>query len=377
MSPASRPLTRWHWIVPAVLLAAGTAVLWNGELDRSVARAFYSPTDPTHWPQGYEEPWAFLYHWGVFPAIGLAAVGLLLLAWTNARGKGDAKAQRLRLSGLTIVLGLALGPLLLINGVLHESWGRPRPRQVMEFAGSKTFRPLLRPIWDPGAQSFPTGHAAAGYGLVVVYFALRQIRPRVAWLTLAAALGVGSATAWARMAQGGHWLSDGLWSAGIVWFSAWAVAWVLERRHADSPPIPPGASPSGNARPWIAAAYGGGAVVLCMGYLAFLPVMERMDREVALAAAVREVQIESSGPPAEVHLLSAPGTVVRLTATLSGRGAPWVGLADRWEPQAGPAGSVRGQYAIAVKGYRRGQNLELWVAAPPGVNVTLRREPEK
>jgi len=376
MSTASRPLTRMHWLVPAVLLAAGTAALWSGDLDRRVARAFYSPTDPTHWPQGYEQPWAFLYRWGVFPAIGVAAAGLLLLAWSLGRKKRDANAQFLRRSGLTIVLGLALGPLLLVNGVLHETWGRPRPRQVVEFAGSQAFRAVLQPRWDPSAQSFPTGHAAAGYGLFVVYFALRQARPRLAWLGLATALVLGSVTAWARIAQGGHWLSDGLWSAGIVWFAAWLIARALERRPAKLPPNNRDDSPSGTFRTWGAAACGSGALILCAAYLAFLPLMERMDREIALPPGANEVQIEWSGPPAEVHLLSASGTVARITTTLSGRGAPWVGLADHWEPQAGPDGSVRGQYSISVSGHRLSQNLELWIAAPADVRVMLRHKPQ-
>jgi len=374
MSTAPRPLTRWHWLVPALLLAAGTAVLWNGEADRDVARQYYSLGDPTHWPQGYEQPWASLYRWGVAPAIGLAAAGLLLLAWGFGRNAG--KAGALRRAGLTIVLGLALGPLLIVNGVLHEAWGRPRPRQVIEFSGSRAFRPVLRPIRDSGAQSFPTGHAAAGYGFVVLYFVWRETRPRLAWLGLAGALGLGSLTAWARIAQGGHWLSDGLWSAGVVWFAAWAVALALERRGAGNRPRIPGASRSGAPRPWAAALCGGAALALCAGYLAFHPLIERVDRELPIPPGLSEVEIEWTGTPADAHVLSTPGTAVRLTATLSGRGVPWAGLVDRWETQPWPAGSFHGRYTIAVSGYRRSQTVELWVAAPPDVRVTLVRHGE-
>jgi membrane-associated PAP2 superfamily phosphatase len=390
MPAASRPLTRWHWILPGAVLAAGTLAVWLGDWDLRVARQFYVPSDPTHWPVGYHQPWAFLYRWAVIPAIGLAAAGLLLLARSSARGRRDAQARSWRQAGLIVVLSLALGPLLLVNGVLHETWGRPRPRQVLEFGGNRPFRPPLLPTWDRQAQSFPTGHAVGGYAVLVLYFVWRERRARLAWFSLATGLALGGVTSWARIAQGGHWLSDGIWSAGIVWFSGWAIARMLEWRDAKaatSPRAPPfhappapvasahASSPAQTRLTWAAAAYGAAALALCAGYLASLPLLERMDRELPVPVGVNQVQVEWSGPAGSIHHLAAAGSAVRLTTTLSGRGAPWVGLADGWEPQAGPAGELRGRYTVAVRGYRASQNLELWVATPAGVQVTVRRTP--
>ena len=364
-----RPLTRWHWLVPGALLAAGTAATWSGELDLAVARLVYAPSDPTHWPVGYEQPWALLYRWAVVPAIALAVAGLALLARSFLGGRDSARRASQRRAGLALLLSLALGPLLLVNGVLHETWGRPRPRHVTEFGGTKAFRPVLRPTWDPQAQSFPTGHAAGGYAVVALYFVLRARRPRLAWLALAAALLMGSVTAWARITQGGHWLSDGLWSAGVIWFAAWAVAWTLERR-ARSVPLP--ASPPVFRR-WAAIACGVAALALGVGYLAALPLSGRVDRDLGPAGEVRIVEIELAGPPLEAHRVAAPDARVRVTTTLAGRGPPWAGLTDRWEPQNAGADTLRGRYTLLVPGYRRSQTLELWVLAPPEVQVTLRQ----
>jgi membrane-associated phospholipid phosphatase len=37
----------------------------------------------------------------------------------------------------------------------------------------------------------------------------------------------------ARMAQGGHWPSDILWSAGCIWLCAWGLNWLLSRRWVE------------------------------------------------------------------------------------------------------------------------------------------------
>src|SRR5690606_18360570 len=40
------------------------------------------------------------------------------------------------------LLALALGPGLLVNGILKEVWGRARPREILEFGGDATFTPV-------------------------------------------------------------------------------------------------------------------------------------------------------------------------------------------------------------------------------------------
>lgn len=361
-----RPLSPWHWLVPLFLLVAGTAIVWILDLDHAVARAYFSPGDPTHWPVGYEQPWAFLYRWAVTPAIGLAAGGCVALA-----GSFRAPRRALSRAGALIVLSLALGPLLLVNGILHETWGRPRPRQVVEFGGTKTYRPVLLPVRDRQAQSFPTGHAAGGFSLFAAYFALRGARPRLAWFFLLGGLALGGIIAWARIAQGGHWLSDCLWSAGIVWFAACTVAWAMERREAAR------SRASGSAafrpRPWAAWSCLAAAAALCMGYSAFLPVQERVIRELGIPADTRKLHVAVAGPPVVFHTLASAERPARMIATLSGRGVPWSALDGHWRPDANEDGAVRGTLSLEVSGYSHRQNLELWVEAPPGVDVTVER----
>jgi membrane-associated PAP2 superfamily phosphatase len=118
---------------------------------------------------------------------------------------------------------LAVGPGLLVNASLKEHYGRPRPRQVTEFGGSKQFHPLGEPTWDGQGKSFPSGHASMGFFWFApaIYFWPRCRRAARGLVGLA--LIHGGLIGFARMAQGAHWPSDVLWSAGIVYLSAWLL----------------------------------------------------------------------------------------------------------------------------------------------------------
>jgi len=114
-----------------------------------------------------------------------------------------------------LLLALALGPGLVVNTVLKDHWGRARPAQIEAFGGTRQFTPAPLPA-DQCAHncSFPAGHPAMGFYLVS--FALlvpERWRRRAA---IGAALAAGALIGLARMAQGGHFLSDVVFSGLIV-----------------------------------------------------------------------------------------------------------------------------------------------------------------
>jgi lipid A 4'-phosphatase len=121
-----------------------------------------------------------------------------------------------------LLLSLALGPGLLVNAVLKEHWGRARPAQVTEFAGSQHFTPALIPA-DQCARncSFPAGHPAIGFYLVSFAFLVRD--PRRRRIAEGAAIAAGALFGVARMAQGGHFLSDVVFSGLLVYATSWLL----------------------------------------------------------------------------------------------------------------------------------------------------------
>lgn len=132
------------------------------------------------------------------------------------------------------LLLLLLGPGLVVNVLFKDQWGRARPGQTVEFGGTQQFTPA----WVVSDQcrkncSFVCGDASIGFSLVGAAFVSRRPRP---WFH--ASLGFGGALGLMRMAQGGHFLSDVIFSFLAVWFTAWALSRVFAR--LGWPLAPPG-----------------------------------------------------------------------------------------------------------------------------------------
>jgi lipid A 4'-phosphatase len=147
----------------------------------------------------------------------IAALGVLLgLLRRKLFGRGFR-------SWFFLGLLLALGPGIIANLVLKDHWGRPRPRQTVEFGGARSFAPALaRSGTCPKNCSFIGGEAssayASGFGLALF---VRRRRRRI----LLAAVAFGTVAGLVRIAQGAHFASDivfaGAFMAIIAAFSHW------------------------------------------------------------------------------------------------------------------------------------------------------------
>lgn len=156
---------------------------------------------------------SLVYHWGNIPAL-IVAVGSLIgfvLSFSRAR------FQSFRRIFIYLVLVLVIDPGLLVNTLLKDQWGRPRPRDLVEFGGDYRYeRPLQMDTESPG-KSFPCGHATMGFYFLALAMVLRRDKRRLSAYVLAFALLYGSLIGLARMAQGGHFLSDVIWAGALVW----------------------------------------------------------------------------------------------------------------------------------------------------------------
>ena len=180
----------------------------------------------------------WLYDWT--PPIGrglalLAALHALLAPWLaralRASGKADA-ARRCegpwRHVSTVFVCAALLGPGLVIEGVFKNTVGRPRPVQVEAFGGPQAFQGPFAVGENPGShRSFCSSHAAAGFalmGLGLTCGATWRRRWLLIGLVSGAVIGAG------RIMQGGHFLSDVIFSFYAVWMSCELVAWLDRRR---------------------------------------------------------------------------------------------------------------------------------------------------
>lgn len=121
-----------------------------------------------------------------------------------------------------LLLSLVLGPGLVVNTVFKDHWGRARPAQIVDFGGTQNFTPAPFPA-DQCARncSFPAGHPAIGFYLVSFAFLIRDARRRR--LAEGAAITTGALIGIIRMAQGGHFLSDVVFSGFFVYATSWLL----------------------------------------------------------------------------------------------------------------------------------------------------------
>jgi membrane-associated PAP2 superfamily phosphatase len=214
-------LETWREIVLVLaFLLVATVIIAATGADLAVSSHFYQSGG---WPIGEQFPWKLLYRLDRYPALALAIFGLCAACY----GSYNQEWRSWRRQGFFLVLLLALGPGLLVNAVFKDHWGRPRPREVVHFSGTRQF---LQP-WQPGingqGRSFPCGHGSAAFYLAAPFFIYRRRKPAIAWRWLAGGTIFGLLMSYARIAQGGHFLSDVLWSWGMVYLTALVLTHLL------------------------------------------------------------------------------------------------------------------------------------------------------
>lgn len=186
------------------------------QIDLGVSGLFYRPEEGFYL-KGF---WLFAFILKGMPPI-LLGITLVLVVWGLG---GDW--LRWRYPGLHLLpemskraaafllASLALGPGLLINLVLKEHWGRARPGQIAEFGGQAHYTPpLMMADQCTSNCSFSSGHGALGFWVIALAL---LAPPRWRPYAVGAALAFGTLVGFARIAQGGHFLSDTVFSALAV-----------------------------------------------------------------------------------------------------------------------------------------------------------------
>jgi len=213
---------------PIIFLILATIVIGVSGADMKVSAPFCIDGK---WPIGDQQPWHLMYLLDRGPSF-LVGLGGLIAAAIGIIYKQRRNWVR---PGLFLVILLALGPGLIVNSVFKDYWGRPRPREVVQFGGKKIF---LHP-WQKGVahmgRSFPSGHSSAAFYLTAPFFVYRRRKPRVATMWLAGGLVFGCLMSVARIAQGGHFLSDNLWAWGMVHLTAVALYYLMRLDRDEAP----------------------------------------------------------------------------------------------------------------------------------------------
>ena len=215
------------WPAWLLLLACVLLFLIWPELDLIVTRYFFDPLNqefPANalpWVKWVYDDTPVINQW-----LGLLMLSALLLQWIRPGWPG-LRARRSMCAWLLVVC-IGLG--FMVDWVLKDHFGRPHPYQTHVFTGDQDFVPAFhyRPLCEVNC-SFVSGHAAGGF-VWMAWGMWGWRRRRQAWLL--AGVAAGSFIGAARVMQGGHFLSDVVFSGWVIWLSMQAIraVWLRLRR---------------------------------------------------------------------------------------------------------------------------------------------------
>jgi lipid A 4'-phosphatase len=199
-------LMRPIWLCLAALMASAAVFTLFPQIDIIASSWFYAPGQG--FPLGPTRTIVTIRRLGiaitVVTLIALIVIGLYWRTSPNAMDRWPSATPRT--DWWFMLVGLLLGPGLLVNVGFKPIFGRPRPVHIEQFGGKDYFTSA----WVASGQckwncSFVSGEAAAAaFVLAFVFIVTPRWRPAA----LVTGVIVTLADSFARMAAGGHFLSD-------------------------------------------------------------------------------------------------------------------------------------------------------------------------
>jgi lipid A 4'-phosphatase len=220
-------------IIPALVLLLTTWMFRATTADIDLVHTLSSAFGIKNWAEADVGIWSYVKNYGVLPAFMFAiiALGGITIGMTHQRF-----ALWVRPSVYVLAVFI-VGSGLITNFLLKDHWGRPRPKQVLELGGSEPFAKVLTPNFEKIGKSFPCGHATTGFVFFAASLVIRRSRPRLAAGFFTAALTGGIVIGLARILQGGHFPSDVVWAAGIMWFTSLGLLYAFKLQNFTEEPI--------------------------------------------------------------------------------------------------------------------------------------------
>lgn len=303
------------WILIAVTLVSLLLLSWviiHWDLDRSIVSRFYTPSDG--WYLANHQPWKWLYEFGTIPGLVLAVTSLI--AWVICLMK--TRLHHLRPYFLVIVLTAVIGPGILVNGVLKNYWGRPRPRQVQEFGGQWEYRHLHQPGTPGKGESFTCGHCTMGF----LFCSLLVFRRKNTWIAVAGStsgLILGGLLGAARVVQGAHFPSDVFWSLGIVLMTVISLYYLvlqLPKTRVKKP------KPVSRPRRYAISGFLiASAILMSLAFLMHRPFFKEHVISLIVAPDIKQVVLNSNADIEKLRILYRDDQKSRIV--LSARGFGW------------------------------------------------------
>lgn len=208
------------WFIPLILLLILAPV--TPKIDLYIEHYFY--VDEHFESNNFVN---YIYILGVIPGWVLACGALLIFILSYFYPFWKPWRPYVLLPLLTMIIGAGL----IVDKSFKDHWGRPRPKQIKEFGGTQSFRPFYKPNFfhqSEPSKSFPSGHCSMGFLFFTVAFLGLRLRKRwLFWVGILSTTILGLLLGYGRMAQGGHFFSDVIFSAAIMWWTTLFCNWLI------------------------------------------------------------------------------------------------------------------------------------------------------
>lgn len=156
----------------------------------------------------------------------LTLLGLVMAARSASPWLGLAFSR-----WLFVALCLITGPLVVANIGFKDHWGRARPRDIVEFSGTKAFTAPFPPSGQCDYNcSFVSGEASS---IFIVLFAAALLFKSRSRNFVALGVVFGGLAGLMRMAQGGHFLSDVVFAGVLMAITAASIQLLVEALEAE------------------------------------------------------------------------------------------------------------------------------------------------
>ena len=199
-----------HLLFNILVLAIITLLFRFTDLDLVISDIWYQQLENRDWASTSHTFWGWIYIYGTGPATFILLISFIAVVYTFFISNNKLT----RVKAICLILAILIGPGVIVNGVLKPNLGRPRPYDIERYDGSDQFLKILQ--FGKKGNSFPSGHASAGFVLTILFYIFYRHRKKLAWLSLTGSLLLGLILSLARIAQGGHFASDVFWSFSIT-----------------------------------------------------------------------------------------------------------------------------------------------------------------
>ena len=207
-------------LVVALVIVALITLGLSPLLDQKLAIVPYTLLSNTFY--GETHLWVKIIYYGVNLSTALLIVIPLVILVRSRRDSSEQK-RLVRRMVLISYLSLAIGPGLLVNTLFKENWGRARPYQVIR-DGHPFSLPWQPHFNRPADNSFPSGHVSIGAFIGIPFLVARRRKLGVSLCALGfVSVGI------VRWLQGGHYFSDIILAAIIVWLSTLLIIYVVDK----------------------------------------------------------------------------------------------------------------------------------------------------